>query len=136
MTDDDMVLFAVLGVISCVIITAYFYFNIYRGVHGSLASARPGDVYNFRYVQPLTGDFDRYLAKVVSVVKLDDIWINRLNRTSKYRRNDDMFQRSKTLVTCVMKDGTFRQFYGERCDAARRSLLGGLLFRTGVVHLF
>jgi hypothetical protein len=134
--NDDMVLFAVLGCVSVVAISCYAYFQIYRGVYGSLASARIGDVYNFRYVQPLTGAYERYLAKVVSVAKLQDWEIARLNNSSKYRRYDDMFERSKTLVTCVMNDGTFRQFYGERCDYVRRPLLGGLLFKAGVAHLF
>jgi hypothetical protein len=136
MKNDDLVLFAILGCVSVVAIASYIYFHIYRGVHGSLANAHIGDVYNFRYVQPLTGEYERYLAKVVNVCKLDDYWLNRLNNTSKYRRYDDMFERSKTLVTCVMKDGTFRQFYGERCDYVRRPLLGGLLFKAGVAHLF
>jgi len=136
MMNDDLVLFAVLGCVSVVAIAAYVYFHIYRGLHDSLANARIGDVYNFSYVQPLTGDYNRYLAKVVNVCKLDDGSIDYLNQTSKYRRFDDMFERSKTLVTCLMKDGTFRQFYGERCDMVRRPLFGGLLFKAGIVHLF
>jgi hypothetical protein len=136
MKNDDMVLFAILGCVAIAGIAAYVYFHIYRGIYGSLASARIGDVYNFRYVQPLTGTYERYLAKVVKVYKFDDYWLNRLNNTSNYRRHDDIFERSKTLVTCVMKDGTFRQFYGERCDYVRRPLLGGLLFKAGVAHLF
>lgn len=128
--DDLMV------VVALVALCYFAYFHIYRGVHGNLTSARIGDVYNFRYVQPLTGTYERYLAKVVNVTKLDDYWLNRLNRTSNYRRHDDMFERSKTLVTCRMKNGTFRQFYGERCDMVRRPLLGGLLFKAGVAHLF
>ncbi len=134
--NDDMVLFAVLGAVACVVVAGFAFFHIYRGIYGSLASARIGDVYNFRYVQPLTGTYERYLAKVVNVYKFDDYWLNRLNRTSNYRRHDEMFERSKTLVTCLMKDGTFRQFYGERCDMVRRPLLGGLLFKAGVSHLF
>lgn len=134
--NDDMVLFAVLGAIACVVVAGFAFFHIYRGLHGSLANARIGDVYNFHYVQPLTGTYERYLAKVVNVYKMPDHWIERLNKTSKYRRHDDMFERGRTLVTCLMKDGTFRQFYGERCDMVRRPLLGGLLFKAGVTHLF
>jgi hypothetical protein len=134
--NDDMVLFVMLGCVSVVAVASYIYFHIYRGVHGSLAAARIGDVYNFRYVQPLTGTYERYLAKVVNVCKLDKGNIDYLNRNSKYRRYDDMFERSNTLVTCVMKDGSFRQFYGERCDYVRRPLIGGLLFKAGVAHLF
>jgi hypothetical protein len=116
---------------------AYFiYFHIYRGVHGNLASADIGDVLNFCYVQPLTGEYERYLAKVVNIRTLDKFELGRLNITSKYRRFDDMFERSKTLVTCLMKDGTFRNFYGERTDRVYRPFLGKSLFRAGVVHLF
>lgn len=118
------------------VVAAFVLFHIYRGVHGSLANATIGSVYNFRYVQPLNGTFERYLAKVVNVTKFDKYWLDRLNRTSKYRRNDDMFERSPTLVTCQMKDGTFRQFYAERTDYVRRSLLGNTLFKIGMVHLF
>jgi hypothetical protein len=136
MTYDDMILFAVLGCVAAAIISACVYFNIYKGVYGSLAGARIGDVYNFRYIQPLTGTYERYLAKVVRVDKLDDYWIKKLNRESNYRMHDSIFMRTKTLVTCVMNDGSFRQFYGERCDDVRRTMLGGLLFKVGVAHLF
>lgn len=134
--NDDMILFAVLGVVACVFIAGFSLFHIYKGTYGSLASARVGDVYNFRYVQPMKGTYERYLAKVVDVTKLEEYWIKRLDRISNYRKRDEMFERSKTLVTCLMKDGTFRQFYGERCDMVRRPLLGGLLFKAGIVHLF
>jgi hypothetical protein len=136
MTYDDMILFAVLSCVAAAIISACVYFNIYKGVYGSLAGARIGDVYNFRYIQPVTGAYERYLAKVVSVAKLPDWEISRLNNESKYRRYDHTFERTKTLVTCVMNDGSFRQFYGERCDDVRRTMLGGLLFKVGVAHLF
>lgn len=115
---------------------AFALFHIYRGVHGNLASATIGSVYNFRYVQPLTGEFQRYLAKVVDVYKFDQRWLDRLNKTSNYRKYDGMFERSPTLVTCQMKDGTFRQFYAERTTNVRRPLLGNTLFKVGMVHLF
>lgn len=126
----------VVGFVALVALCYFAYFHIYRGVHGNLTSARIGDVYNFRYVQPLTGTYERYLAKVVNVYKFDRYWLDRLNRTSNYRRHDDMFERTPTLITCQMKDGTFRQFYGERTDYVRRPLFGNMLFKTGMVHLF
>lgn len=133
---SDMMLFGSFAAISCVVIAGVIIFHIYRGVHGSLASARIGDVYNFHYVQPLMGGYERYLAKVVNVTKFDKYWIDRLNRTSNYRKSDDIFERSPTLVTCQMKDGSFRQFYAERTNNVRRSLVGNMLFKVGVAHLF
>lgn len=111
-------------------------YHTYRGVHDSLTNATCGTVYNFRYFQPLTGDYERYLAKVVGVRKLDDYEIARLNWTSDYRAYDKNFKRTPTLVTCQMSDGDFRQFYAERSDMCRRSVVGGLLFKAGVAHLF
>lgn len=133
---NDAFFVGLLAVVCGFMVACFALYHIYRGVYDSLANARVGSVYNFRYVQPVTGTYERYLAKVVDVSKLDNYWIERLNRTSKYRRHDDMFERSNTLVTCRMKDGTFRQFYGERCDMVRRPLLGGLLFKAGIAHLF
>lgn len=114
----------------------FLYFNIYGGVYGSLASARVGDVCNFRYFQPLTGDYDRYLAKVVNIRKLDNFEIGRLNMTSDYRIFDKDFKRSPTLITCLMKNGDYRNFYAERSDCCKRSAIGGLLFKANMVHLF
>lgn len=133
---NDAFAIGVCFAISVAAIAAMFLYNVYRGVHGSLASANCGDVYNFRYFQPLTGDYQRYLAKVVSVRKLDSFEIGRLNFTSDYRASDKNFIRTPTLVTCQMNNGDYRQFYAERSDMVRRSPIGGLLFKAGVAHLF
>lgn len=133
---NDVVLFGGLLALSCVALLCFFFFNVYRGVHDSLANAIVGDVYNFRYFQPVTGDYERYLAKVVSICKLTKEEIDRLNWSSDYRRYDKEFQRSPTLVTCQMSNGEYRQFYAERSDMCKRSAVGGLLFRAGVAHLF
>jgi hypothetical protein len=111
-------------------------FHIYGGVHDSLSNARVGSVYNFEYLQPLTGDYTRHMAKVTSVTKLNEYDIGRLNAISKYRMFDKNFHRSNTLVTCEMKDGTYRQFYGERATRCYRPMLGRHLFTLGVAHLF
>ena len=111
-------------------------YHVYGGVHDSLAHARIGTVYNFRYQQPLTGDYERYLAKVVNIRKLDRFEIGRLNFTSDYRISDKNFKRTPTLVTCVMGNGDYRQFYAERSDMCKRPLVAGLLFKAGVAHLF
>jgi hypothetical protein len=133
---NDVLLFASCFAIVCGLIALFTLYNIYRGVNGNLASAHSGDVYNFRYLQPLTGEYERYLAKVVNIRKLDKFELGRLNFTSNYRVYDKDFQRSPTLVTCQMSNGDYRQFYAERSDMARRSAIGGLLFKAGVAHLF
>ena len=133
---NDVVLFGGLLALSCVGLVCFFFFNVYRGVHDSLANATVGTVYNFRYFQPVTGDYQRYLAKVVKVYKLTKDEIDRLNWSSDYRRYDNEFERSPTLVTCQMSNGEYRQFYAERSDMCKRTLTGNLLYSMGVAHLF
>jgi hypothetical protein len=133
---NDVVLFAVLFAVVCACIGTFILYNIYRGVNDSLANATIGTVYNFRYFQPLSGDYERYLAKVMNVRKLSQSEISRLNWSSDYRRSDKDFQRSPTLVTCAMSNGDVRQFYAERSDMCKRTAVGNLLFKMGVAHLF
>jgi hypothetical protein len=133
--NDLMILGGLFAVVSLCII-AFLFHNVYRGVHATLASANCGDVYNFRYFQPLSGDYERYLAKVIGVRNLTQSEISRLNWNSHYRVGDKDFKRSPTLVTCEMSNGDFRQFYAERSDMCKRSAVGSLLFKAGVAHLF
>jgi hypothetical protein len=133
---NDMLMFCSLFLISCGMITLFMLYHIYGGVHDSLGSANIGSVYNFRYQQPVTGDYERYLAKVVNVRKLSQSEISRLNWTSDYRAYDKEFKRTPTLVTCLMGNGDYRQFYAERSDMCKRPLVAGLLFKAGVAHLF
>jgi hypothetical protein len=133
---NDIVLFGGLLALSCVALLCFFFFNVYRGVHDSLANAVIGTVYNFRYFQPVTGDYERYLAKVVGIRKLSQTEISRLNWHSDYRAYDKEFKRSPTLVTCEMSNGDYRQFYAERSDMCKRTLTGNLLYSMGVAHLF
>lgn len=114
---------------------AFFLVHAYGGLYDSLSNARIGCVYNFEYLQPLTGERTRCLAKVVNVCKLSKEEIERMNISSKYRMFDENFHRSTTLVTCYMLDGTFRNFYGERVINCRRQLFGGLLFSVGIANL-
>jgi hypothetical protein len=125
---NDVFTIATIFVFALIIIAALVYFNTYWGVYDSLTNAVPGSVYNFIYAQPLTGDFQRYLAKVTYVHKMSKGELDNLNAESKYRRYDEMFQRSPTLITCKMADGTFRQFYAERASNVRRSMVGRFLF--------
>jgi hypothetical protein len=133
---NDAFVFAVCFACAMLAVMAFMFYNIYRGVNDSLANADCGSVYNFRYFQPLTGDYTRHLAKVVDVRKLTQAEISRLNWSSDYRRGDKEFQRSPTLVTCVMGNGDYRQFYAERSDMCKRTAVGNLLFKAGFAHLF
>lgn len=133
---NDIVLLTIISVVVCLFLAYFLWFNIYGGVYGSLTSARVGDVYNFRYFQPVMGTYKRYLAKIVKIRKLEQHELSILNWTSNYRMFDKTFKRTPTLVTCLMGDGTFRQFYAERSDMVKRSFFGGLLFRAGIAHLF
>lgn len=132
--NSDMTI-AVVG--ACAVIAgliALVGFQFYSGVKGSLANARPGEVYNFDYEQPLHGEHKRVLAKVLEpVYELNDASIKRLNRISRYRRNDPIFQRTKHLVTCEMPNGDVRQFYAERAKNVRRSILGNQLFKVAAL---
>lgn len=109
----------------------FFLYSAFRGVSGSLASAKVGEVYNFEYEQPHHGDFERVLAKVIEpVYTLDDYQIRKLNARSAYRRNDPNFKRTKHLVTCEMADGSVRNFYAERTRNVRRLPIGHSVFRA------
>lgn len=133
---NDLVLLSCLFVGLLVLFAFLSFYNIYRGVHDSLANARIGTVYNFRYFQPLKGEYERYLARVVDIRRLTQRELARLNWNSNYRVFDKNFKRSPTLVTCEMSNGDYRQFYAERSDMCKRSAIGGLLFRSGFAHLF
>jgi hypothetical protein len=101
---------------------------MYGGRRANLAEAKIGQVFNFEYLQPLNGEPERYLAKVIEpVTALDESWIKIMNRRSNYRRNDPNFKRTNHLVTCKTVDGNIRQFYCERVVNCRRPLLAGLM---------
>lgn len=105
--------------LACVVLFVFYY--ILNGVHGSLVNSNVGEIYNFEYEQPLTGEYKRFLAKVVSpVVMMTDNDVKRLNAKSRYRRYDPNFVRGKCLVTCQMVDGTIRNFYAERTRNVRK----------------
>jgi hypothetical protein len=129
MNDTTITLVAV-G-IGAIIAVGFFLYNSLRGVHGSLANAKVGEIFNFEYEQPYHGEPERVLAKVIEpVYTLDDYQIRRLNARSSYRANDPNFKRTKHLVTCEMTDGSVRNFYAERTKNVRRLPIGHPLFRT------
>lgn len=135
MTNDILVYgFCVGASIACVV--AFAMYHVYSGVYGNLSTAKVGDVYNFEYLQPVKGDPERFLVRVVGVHTLTDNQISKLNARSNYRRYDPLFQRTNHLVTGQSPDGTIRNFYAERVVNCRRPLLGGALFKVGMAHLF
>lgn len=111
-------------------------YTTYRGTHVSLANSDVGSVYNFRYLQPLTGTYERYLAKVISVRRFTELELYRLNFHSDYRVHDERFRRSNTLVTCKLPNGDIRNFYAERVQDCYTSLFGRLLYSTGMACMF
>lgn len=132
---SDMIGFGVALAVVFGAIAAFAAYHVYRGVHGDLTNAKIGEVYNFKYEQPLHGQPERYMAKVLAVHVLDDAAIRRLNARSNYRRYDGNFIRTPHLVTAQSYDGTVRNFYAERTSDVRRPLLGGVVFKTGLASL-
>lgn len=119
--------------VASVLLAGFMLYSVYGGFRASLDHAKIGEVYNFEYEQPLHGDPERFLAKVIEpVYTLDDRQIARLNRKSSYRRGDASFKRTKNLVVCATPDGKIRQFYAERVKNCRKPLFAGLLFHKMV----
>lgn len=114
---------------------AFAAFHLYGGLNDSLTNAKVGKIYNFEYVQPVTGTPERYMAKVLEVHRFSDDYIARLNAKSNYRRYDTNFVRGRNLVTAQTPDGKIRNFYAERTRNVRRPLLGGVAFKTGLASL-
>jgi len=100
----------------------------------NLSEAKIGQVYNFEYQQPVSGDTTRHLARVVSVKKLTKQDIARLDAQSRYREWDSDFHRTETIVTCEMPNGPFRNFYAERTASCRRNALGKVIFALGLAR--
>ncbi len=132
---NDVILFGSIATIVVFCLAAFAAYGVYGGIHGSLSTARPGEFYNFEYLQPNHGDPERFLAKVLSVHTLDENAIRRLNARSNYRRYDDKFVRTNHLVKCQTVDGKIRNFYAERTVNCRRPLLAGAAFKTGLASL-
>lgn len=132
---NDMILFGSICAGVVALLVGFVAFHIYRGVNDSLTTARIGTVYNFEYLQPVTGEPERYMARVLEVHRFSEDWIARLNRSSRYRKHDPAFQRSKHLVTAQTPDGKIRNFYAERTRNVRRPLLGGVVFKSGLAAM-
>ena len=125
---EDLMLFVGLGVIAAITFFAIALNSVYGGFKASLCEAKPGQVFNFEYLQPLNGDSKRVLAKVLEPVEYrSDTKLEGMNRSSNYRKNDPKFQRTNHIVTCEPADGEIRQFYCERVVNCRKPLLGGMV---------
>lgn len=101
----------------------------------TLVAAKVGGIYNFDYCQPFSGETRRHLAKVVEVRKLTDADMARIHAQSNYRRWDSGFERTETIVTCQMPNGSYRNFYAERTENCTQSALSSFLFWSGVARL-
>lgn len=132
---DNIFMYGFFGFAIVSMVLAFVLFHIYRGLHGSLTSANVGEVYNFEYLQPVTGTYERFMAKIIDVHQFSDDYIAKLNSRSRYRRNDNNFQRTNHLITAETPDGKIRNFYAERTRNVRRPLFGGVAFQTGLAGL-
>lgn len=128
--------YVVFGIAVCCAVVAFALFHIYMGIHASLPNANVGEIYNFQYLQPKSGEHERYMVKILGIHTLTAEQIQRLNQKSYYRRNDSSFERTNHLITGQSADGKIRNFYAERVVNCRRPLLGGSLFKVGMANLF
>lgn len=119
---EDFVIMGGLVAVVCILFVAICDAMI-RGRKATLCDAKPGEVFNFEYLQPLNGERKRWLAEVVEPVQYrSDRKLENMNRASTYRKNDPDFQRTNHLVTCKTGDGEVRQFYCERAVNCRKPL--------------
>lgn len=124
--NDFAILALALGV-AAICLVAFGAYVCFGGREASLVDAVVGQVYNFEYLQPLHGENERHLAKVIEKTVLSDRAIEALNRRSGYRKNDKDFKRTRNLVTCETANGEVRNFYAERVVNCRKPLLARLV---------
>ncbi len=125
---DNLMISVGIVVISATALVMFGIYAVYGGSRASLCEARPGQVYNFEYLQPLNGDSKRVLARVLDKpYKFSDSELRQMNRRSTYRRDDKDFKRTNHLVTCQTHDGEIRQFYCERVKNCRKPLFGSIV---------
>jgi|TARA_B100001094_G_C17948067_1_gene679068 hypothetical protein len=123
-------LFVLFGIVSMAAIALICFgtYAVYGGFKANLCDAKPGQVFNFEYMQPLHGDHKRVLARVLEPVEYrSNAKLDGMNRSSTYRRNDPDFKRTNHIVTCELHDGEIRQFYCERVKNCRKPLFGGMV---------
>lgn len=132
---DNLLVIGSLFAVAAGIVVGFMFYAVYGGSRTSLANAVEGQVFNFTYEQPLHGDPERFLAKVIGKQTLTAEQIQKLNSKSRYRANDPNFIRTNHLVTCRTFDGKVRNFYAERVTNCRKPLLAGTLFTSKIASL-
>lgn len=108
------------SIIALIVFFVFITYHIHAGVYDNFSNAHIGKYYSFLYLQPLTGDYERHIVKVLKTRKLDKEEVDSLNCFSLYRRWDAEFCRTATLVTCENEDGDIRNFYAERTIDCKR----------------
>ena len=125
---ENLILIAGACAVTACFLIAFATYCVYGGWSASLCDARPGQVFNFEYMQPLNGDSKRVLARVLEPVQYrSDAKLEGINKSSSYRKNDPVFKRTNHLVTCETHDGEIRQFYCERVKNCRKPLFGAFV---------
>ena len=62
----DSLMFSVgIVIVGATALVMFGIYSVYGGSRASLCEAKPGQVYNFEYLQPLNGDSKRVLARVL-----------------------------------------------------------------------
>ena len=124
---DDLMISVGIIAAAAIAIVAFSVYAVYGGFQANLCEAKPGQVFNFEYMQPLNGDPKRVLARVLEKpYRFTDAELRHMDRRSSYRKNDKVFQRTNHIVTCETHDGEIRQFYCERVKNCRKPLFGGM----------
>ena len=122
---DNLMISVGIVIVSATALVMFGIYAVYGGSRASLCEAKPGQVYNFEYLQPLNGERKRWKARVVEPVShFSNAKLEQMNRSSNYRRDDKDFKRTNHLVTCETQDGEYRQFYCERAVNCRKPLFG------------
>ncbi len=128
LTMDNLILSVGIIIVSACALVMFGIYSVYGGFKANLCEAKPGQVFNFEYMQPLNGDSKRVLARVLEPVEYrSNAKLERMNRISNYRKGDKVFQRTNHIVTCETHDGEIRQFYCERVKNCRKPLFGAVV---------
>ena len=125
---DNLMISVGIVAAAAIAFVAFSIYAVYGGTKANLCEAKPGQVFNFEYMQPLNGDSKRVLARVLEKpYRFTDTELKHMNKRSSYRRHDKDFKRTNHLVTCQTHDGEVRQFYCERVKNCRKPLFGALV---------
>ena len=122
--------FFVLAGIGLVALVGFAIYNLRVGFNASLKDAKIGELYRFKYLQPVTGKAERYMVKILDSYSLSTEAIARLNARSGYRKRDPNFVRTAHLVTGQCGDGTIRNFYAERTVDCRKTIVPKLFSKV------